>query len=108
MLKYEIIFFANAKHSPVEEFISSLSKPTIAKTLRLLDLLGTYGPPIGMPYVKKITADLFELRIRGQEEVRILFSMKKNILYLLHVFKKKQMKIPSREIETAQKRLQEI
>lgn len=61
-----------------------------------------------MPYVKKITSQLFELRIKEREEVRFLFTVRKNKIIILHGFKKKKGKIPKKEIEIAQKRLTEI
>ena len=54
----------------VECFIRSLQKPTIAKALRMLDLLERFGYKLGMPHSKQITAGLFELRVRGMQEVR--------------------------------------
>jgi len=106
--KFIIFFFEKSKRKPAEEFLRSLSKSTIAKSLRILDLLEIYGPLIGMPYVKKIAADLFELRVRGREETRFLFTCRKNVIVIVHGFKKKKGKIPRKEIKTAQKRLTEI
>ena len=50
--------------SKVEAFIRSLEKPTIAKVLRTIDLLETFGNTLGAPHSKKVNARLFELRIR--------------------------------------------
>ena len=58
-----------------------------------------------MPHTKKVTSDLYELRIRGRQEIRIFYSFVKQDIYLLHVFIKKQQKIPRKEIEIAQTRL---
>lgn len=60
---------------------------------------------IGMPYVKKIRADLYELRVRGKEETRFLFTVSKKTITVLHGFKKKRNKIPQKEIKIALKRL---
>ncbi|HLD18332.1 MAG TPA: hypothetical protein VJB99_04710 [Patescibacteria group bacterium] len=46
----EIRFF----HADVEEFIRGLEKPTIAKVLRTIDLLETFGHKLGMPHSKAI------------------------------------------------------
>jgi len=106
--KFEILFFEGGKRKPAEKFLLSLSKDTIAKVLRLFDLLEDYGPLIGMPYVKRVTSQIFELRIRGKEEVRFLFTTKVKTIIVLHGFKKKRQKIAKREIETALKRLTKI
>lgn len=71
----------------------------------MFDLLEKYGPEIGMPYVKRISKDLFELRIRKQESVRFLFTLKNKIIWILHGFKKKRKKIPNKEIGIALNRL---
>lgn len=89
----------------LQEFIESLEKPTIARTLRAIDLLETFGHRLGMPHSKKITPGLFELRIRGTQEIRIFYTFYKQKIVLLHGIIKKSNKIPSREIEIAIKKL---
>ncbi len=59
----EIRFFDQS----AEDFITGLDKPTIAKTLRTLDLLEKFGNNLCMPHNKKIDNNLFELRIRGKK-----------------------------------------
>jgi len=51
---------------------------------------------------------LYELRISGRVEIRILYTVKNGEYYLLHAFKKKTQKTPSREIKTALDRIKEI
>ena len=89
----------------IEQFILSLDKSTVAKTLRTIDLLEEFGHKLGMPHSKKIDKNLFELRIRGKQEVRIFYGFHKNSIILLHGFIKKSQKIPEREIFTASQRL---
>lgn len=92
-------------HDEVKAFIKILEKQTQSKILRGIELIEKYGPRVGMPHVKKITATLYELRTRGQQEVRILYSIRHGTAILLHGFVKKTQKTPQREIETAEKRL---
>jgi phage-related protein len=108
MTKYTVEFYVSGQNKIVSEFIFSLSKPTIAKSFRLFDMLEHYGLIVGMPYVKKITPDLWELRIRGQVEIRYLFTVCQTTILVLHGFKKKQNKIPAKELQTAKKRLQSL
>jgi len=61
----KVVFF----DSELEKFISSLEKPTIAKVLRTIDLLESFGHLLGMPHSKKVSPHLFELRIRGKQEI---------------------------------------
>jgi len=94
--------------SSLEEFIGSLQKSTIAKVLRTIDLLGEFGPKLGMPHTKKISAQLFELRIRGTQEIRIFYTFHKSQIYLLHGFIKKSERTPKKEIRLALQKLKEL
>ncbi len=93
-------------HDHVKAFIKKLQKPTQPKVLRGIELIEQYGQYLAMPHVKKITNLLYELRIRGIQEVRILYFVQEETAILIHAFVKKTQKIPRREIETAEKRLQ--
>jgi len=89
----------------VEKFIKSLEKPTIAKVLRTIDLLEKFGQKLGPPHTKKISVNLFELRIPGRKDVRIFYSFHKSQIFLLHGFVKKSKKIPRKEIKIALQKL---
>lgn len=90
----------------LREFIFSLEINTITKILRMIDLLENFGHRIGPPYSKKVSDGLFELRIRGIQEVRIFYTFHDNSAYLLHGFVKKSQKIPRKELEKALKNKQ--
>ncbi|OGN07259.1 MAG: hypothetical protein A2940_00655 [Candidatus Wildermuthbacteria bacterium RIFCSPLOWO2_01_FULL_48_29] len=92
----------------VEEFIKSLEEQTIAKVLRTTELLEEYGPQLVMPHSRKIENNLFELRIRGQQEIRIFYTFHKSSAILLHGFVKKSEKTPKKEIKTALQRLKAL
>lgn len=61
-----------------------------------------------MPHAKKITQHVYELRIRGHQEVRIFYTIQDDIVFLVHGFIKKTQKTPKKETETAQKREQKL
>jgi len=84
-----------------KDFISSLDRPTYAKTLRTLDLLGKFGNQLRMPYSKSLGSNIFELRVRGQKEVRLLYCFYNKKAYILHGFIKKTEKTPQKEILVA-------
>lgn len=88
----------------VEKFIHSLEKQTIAKTLRTIDLLERFGFNLGMPHSKKVAKDIFELRVRGQQEVRIFYCFHKDQASLLSGFVKKSQKTPQKELLKARKK----
>ena len=89
----------------IDKFILKLDAQTQARVLRHLDLLEKYGYKLGMPYSKSLHGGLFELRITGSKQVRILYCFHKGAIYLLHAFIKKVNKIPKRDINLAIKRL---
>ncbi len=92
----------------LEVFINSLQKFTIAKISRTVDLLKKFGNQLGMPQSKKVAERLFELRIRGVQEVRIFYTLKNGVAILLHGYIKKSQKIPQKELLAAQKCLQQL
>lgn len=102
---YKIVYFQTTSHSPIKELLLGLDNSTYAKSLKIINLLEKYGLIIGMPYVKKINKNIYELRIRGKIELRILFTQKFNIFYLLHCFKKKRQKLLTKDIAIAENRL---
>lgn len=85
----------------VEKFIGSLEESVAAKVLRTIDLLEMFGNKLGPPHSKKIESRLFELRVRGRQEVRIFYTFHNEEIILLHGFLKKSQRIPRKEIEIA-------
>lgn len=92
----------------VRKFIEGLGETVMAKVDHKVKLLMEYGPQLGMPHSKKIGDNLYELRIRGNDEIRIIYSFIKNNIYLLHAFKKKTDGIPERELKTAIQRKRDL
>jgi phage-related protein len=92
----------------IERFISSLNKETIAKVLRTIDLLEEFGHQLGMPHSKKVATWLFELRIRGKQEIRIFYAFHKGAVHLLHGFVKKSQKTPRKELAIAITKLKSL
>lgn len=99
---WEIITYEdNRGRDPVNNFLSILPKPDIAKAVWMIDLLERVGTEMEMPYSRHLRDEIWELRIRS---VRILYFLHVKTFILLHGFKKKTDKTPEREIETARKR----
>jgi phage-related protein len=95
--------------SPVEDFIDSLQASTKAKLLRQVELLEEMGPELGMPNTKPLGDGLFELRVRGKEEVRSVYLFQvNNTIFVLHAFKKKTMAISKKDLRIAKARQQEV
>ena len=88
----EVIIF----DKELEEFITSLEKNIVAKVLRTIDLLEKSGNQLGFPHSKKV-GKVFELRVRGKQEIRIFYVFYDKKAILLHGFIKKSQKIPKKE-----------
>jgi len=82
-----------------EKLINSVDKPTAYKIFWTIDLLKKFGRKLQMPYCKKVTANIFELRIRRKIEVRLFYYFHNEQIILFHNFIKKTQKIPKNEIK---------
>ena len=100
ILEYETI----RGERPVVQFIKAQQSQAIAKIVHLIELLEIHGSFLGMPHAKKLEKNLYELRVRGKEEIRIIYGFKGKAIYLLHGFRKQKQKTPQKEIETAKQR----
>lgn len=101
------VILASAK---VEREIRELPYTLQARYLRLADLLERYAPHhLGMPHIRPIDGDLWELRLRGKEGIgRVLYvALTGRRLVMLHAFVKKTPTTPRRAIAVALRRLKE-
>jgi len=57
-----------------------------------------------MLYSRKLTKNLSELRTKGKNPIRIIYTIIENKYFLLHAFQKKTNKTPLQEIKTAEAR----
>ena len=83
----------------VVRFISKLQKSTQSKYERLRQLLIIHGPDLGMPHARAMKSRLFELRIRGREEVRLFCITNGDEALIFYGFIKKTNKIPKQELK---------
>ncbi len=95
---------------PVADFIDSLPVGAQTKVLRLINLLGDYGVLLKDPYTKQIRDKIREIRIRDRRgAVRFLyFTFTGRRFILLHGFVKKSDKTPEREIDIAERRMNDF
>ena len=106
---WRIIYFESPRGERfVKTFIDKQSPAVKGKYLGMIDFLKEYGPFLSGKYTKKLRKNLYELRITGKEQIRILYTVRQRDMILLHTFKKKTQKIPSKEIKTALLRLDRI
>ncbi len=93
---------------PVDEFIKKQQSQAKSKIIHNVRLLRQYGNMLGMPHAKMLGGGLYELRIRGKEELRICYCFKQKSVYLLHAFKKQKQKTPQKDLELALSRMKEL
>src|SRR3990167_11557513 len=101
-MTWKVLFFQTARGDyPVKEFIEKQDIIIRTKTGLSIRLLINNGPYLNPPYIKKLQSKLYELRISGKVEVRIFYTIFNNEYYLLHAFKKKSQKTPTKELKVA-------
>lgn len=88
-------------HRSIDDFIVSLEELTQSKVFRFLNLLERLGYGLRPPYCKQIMPNLFELRIRGVQEVRLLYTFHNDSAVILHGFIKKSERIARNDFELA-------
>jgi len=104
-MEWKIIEYETIRgERPVVEFIKKQQPQTIAKIAHLIDLLEIHGNLLGMPHAKKLEPNLYELRVQGKKELRIIYGFKGKTIYLLSSFKKQKQKTPKKEIDIARQR----
>ena len=112
-MEFEIIFYKDKSgNGPIEEFLLELqpkNRILVAKTRQNIKKL-RYRVYHKEPLSKHIEKGLWELRVKaGTDILRIIYSFKKGqTIILLHIFIKKQQKMPGNELEIARSRLKEV
>lgn len=93
---------------PVDEFIKRQQPQARSKIVHNVRLLRQYGNMLGLPHSKALGGGLYELRIRGKEELRIFYCfVQHKTVYLLYAFKKQTMQTPKKELDLALARMKE-
>ena len=106
---FDVVFFKNANgNQPVREFIQGLERnkqKELGADIRVIQ----NSFPVGLPLVKKLKSELWEIRsITKDGVIRVFFTFLNEKIILLHAFTKKSQKTPLQEIDTAIKRLKEF
>lgn len=106
---WKVVYFESSRGERfVKEFIDKQSSVVKGKYIGMIDFLEEYGSFLSAKYTKKIRKDLYELRITGKEQIRVLYTVREKDIILLHAFKKKTQKTPQKEIKTALLRLDRV
>lgn len=105
--RWQLIFYTTATgRSPVAEYLDKLPAQEAARVTRELELLTEFGLDLGEPHVRSVGHKLWELRVRGKVQHRVLyFAAAEQKLVLLHAFTKKTGRTPPAELELARRRM---
>jgi phage-related protein len=105
-LRLRVAFFQTEQGGePVREWLRSLSAID-RKTIGSDILVVQYGWPLGMPLVRKLEKDLWEVRSTvGDRIARVLFTIEETTLVALHGFIKKSRRTPKADLDLAKTRL---
>lgn len=104
-----LTFETGSGEKVVDEFILKQPPQAKAKIAHTIKLLKQYGNKLGMPHSKVLGEGLCELRIRGKEEIRILYCFTpQRTIYLLHGFKIQTQQTPRKDLDLALKRMESL
>lgn len=105
----DVVFYrTDTGNEPVREWLKGLpreDRKTIGEDIKTAQ----YGWPLGMPLIRRMERNLWEVRSNISSGIaRVLFTVKGAIMILLHGFVKKSQKTPSAELNTAPRRLSDL
>jgi len=100
-----ILFYkTESGREPVREWLKSLrqeDKKEIGQDIKTAQ----FGWPLGMPLIRKLEKDLWEVRSNIKDGIaRIFFTVDGNEMILLHGFVKKSRATPQSELDLARER----
>ncbi len=107
---YNLILYTTERDdSPLDEFLDGLDKKSRAKVAAHLSLLEEQGPNLKRPYADIVRGKIRELRIHFRSnQLRILYFFQvRDQIVLLHAFSKKTQQLKEKDIELAERRMEE-
>ena len=101
-------FVTSTGAEPVREWLKTLlpaDRKTIGEDIKTVQ----YGWPLGMPLVRKLDKDIWEVRIRLEGRVaRVMFTVVGGMMLLLHGFIKKSQTTPKEDLNLTKDRLKAL
>ncbi len=91
----------------VHTFLDDLDLPMRSEAYKLLDLLKQYGHSLSMPIAKPIGGGLWELRLTGRPQIRMLYGFCEGIPIVVLALRKQRSALPQSAIAIARKRFRE-
>lgn len=105
----EVNFYSTEQgNEPVREWLKSLSifdKKRIGEDIKTVQ----FGWPLGMPLVKHLDGDIWEVRVNLSASIaRVLFVLDRRSMVLIHGFIKKQQKTLKSDLDLAKDRVKKL
>lgn len=102
----EVRFFkTDSGAEPVRDWLRELpaiDRKKIGEDIKTVQ----FGWPLGMPLVRKLDKDLWEVRIHLEDRIaRVLFTVSDGKIVLLHGFIKKSQATPKHDLDLAKDRM---
>ena len=103
---FTVIFFRTDRgREPVRQWLKELDKEDrkiLGEDIKLVQ----FRWPLGMPLVRKLESELWEVRshLSGNRIDRVLFTVRGNEIDLLHGFIKKSQKSPAKDLNLGRTR----
>jgi len=107
--RLKVVFYrTELGNEPVREWLKNLTreeKKIIGEDIKTVQ----FGWPIGMPLIRKLESDIWEVRSHLKNRIaRVLFTIITDKMILLHGFIKKSQKTSQDDITLAKKRATEV
>jgi phage-related protein len=108
-MRLRVFFYRTTSgKEPVREWLKALpveDRKIIGDDLKTVQ----FGWPLGMPLIRKLEANLWEVRSRLDQRVaRVISTVEDDTMVLLHGFIKKSRKTPAADLRLARQRLREL
>jgi phage-related protein len=101
-------FQTETGNEPVRQWLKeldALDRKTIGEDVKTVQM----GWPLGMPLVRKMGRDLWEVRIHLARRIaRVIFTVVGDDMVLLHGFIKKSQATPQEDLDLAKERLRQL
>jgi phage-related protein len=108
-MRLRVLFYRTTVGTePVREWLKTL--PVEERKIIGDDLkTAQFGWPLGMPLIRKLEPELWEVRSRLPDRIaRVIFTVEGNTMVLLHGFIKKAQKTPVGDLQLARQRLRAL
>lgn len=105
----KVVFYKTLMgNEPVREWLLDLSpdkRKSIGEDIKAIEIAW----PIGLPLVRKLDTNLWEVRTKLPNQIsRVFFTIVQDMMVLLHAIIKKTQKTPQKDLELAKRRRNEV